>query len=648
MTPSPSSGQCVTLGTAANAVAPQNQPFGCTENFRCVRSSNGDMSYVFSLSTLETGPRLDLYTMDDLDSFPGMPIVIAHIESRASSAQGVASAAPIIRSGGDLVAGGSAILTDEYTDYSTTFVTDPSTGMPWTISGINNLEAGVRHTVLGSIDARTTAVWLEICPAPPTPTPTATLPLDCDGGEFQVNTTTTVDQYDPDVAKDAAGNFVVVWTDAYGDGSQYAVKGQRFFSNGAFAGTEFTVNTTTTADQLEPAVSATDNGEFVVVWASYYGDFSSTGVFGQRYSSNGNAAGTEFQVNTQTAYAQNGPDVAMNGFGAFVVVWQDYYNYGEMIKGQRYFSFGLENGTEFLVNTTTTNYQTRPAVASDPAGNFVVVWETYVGEGGTSSDGSGRAVVGQRYSSDGNQAGTEFVVNTYTTGNQDTADVTMADDGSFVVVWQSFGQDTSGEGVFAQRFGTSGSPAGAEFRVNTVTVNDQENPRVSSAPNGDFTIVWESYGQDGNRHGIFGQRYSASGTELGTEFQVNTYTTGRQAYPAVAADAGNFVVVWEDGDQYIGFETIDPGRGGGAGALIADGQDGSGIGIYAKRFIVFGACGNGIIEGAEVCDDFVETDNCDDDCTAPVCGDGNINQAAGEDCEPPNEGFCDSNCISNQ
>src|SRR5262249_9561399 len=45
-----------------------------------------------------------------------------------------------------------------------------------------------------------------------------------------------------------------------------------------------------------------------------------------------------------------------------------------------------------------------------------------------------------------------------------------------------------------------------------------------------------------------GQRYDSTGTPLGGEFQVNTYTTSGQGRPAVAGDgAGNFVVVWESG-----------------------------------------------------------------------------------------------------
>jgi cysteine-rich repeat protein len=55
-------------------------------------------------------------------------------------------------------------------------------------------------------------------------------------------------------------------------------------------------------------------------------------------------------------------------------------------------------------------------------------------------------------------------------------------------------------------------------------------------------------------------------------------------------------------------------------------------------------CGNGTLEGEETCDDSGESATCDDDCTAVQCGDGNVNETAGEDCEPPGSATCDENC----
>jgi hypothetical protein len=49
-------------------------------------------------------------------------------------------------------------------------------------------------------------------------------------------------------------------------------------------------------------------------------------------------------------------------------------------------------GSEFPVNTYTTDFQGEPAVAADAAGNFVVVWM-----GGANEDGNNFGVFGQRF-----------------------------------------------------------------------------------------------------------------------------------------------------------------------------------------------------------------------------------------------------------
>src|SRR5206468_598967 len=75
---------------------------------------------------------------------------------------------------------------------------------------------------------------------------------------------------------------------------------------------------------------------------------------------------------------------------------------------------------------------------------------------------------------------------------------------------------------------------GLEFQVNTYMSSDQGAPDVATDGAGNFVVVWQS-DQDGSYTGVFGQRYDSTGTAVGTEFQVNTYTTSQQGYPKVAA-----------------------------------------------------------------------------------------------------------------
>ncbi|KAJ3431481.1 dystroglycan-related [Anaeramoeba flamelloides] len=83
----------------------------------------------------------------------------------------------------------------------------------------------------------------------------------------------------------------------------------------------------------------------------------------------------------------------------------------------------------------------------------------------------------------------------------------------FVVAWSSNGQDGSSYGIFAQIFDSSdGTKVGKELQVNSYTNNNQMNPRMKAiGPNNEkFVITWESYGQDGTGNGVFAQNYKIS------------------------------------------------------------------------------------------------------------------------------------------
>src|SRR5439155_765136 len=93
-----------------------------------------------------------------------------------------------------------------------------------------------------------------------------------------------------------------------------------------------------------------------------------------------------------TADNQDVPAVAMDDSGNFIITWQSDKQDGDKrgIYGQQYDSGGVAQGGEFLVNTTTTNEQTNPAVAMSSSGKLVAVWD---GNG----PGDGTGIFGQRY-----------------------------------------------------------------------------------------------------------------------------------------------------------------------------------------------------------------------------------------------------------
>jgi hypothetical protein len=141
-------------------------------------------------------------------------------------------------------------------------------------------------------------------------------------------------------------------------------------------------------------------------------------------------------------------------------------------------------------------------------------------------------------------AGDEFQVNP-PLQRASSPSVSGDGNGNFVVVWSSYGGTTAPSDVWAQRYDTAGNPQGTTFRVNTYTTGLQTSPAVSMNDSGAFVVVWRSPYRDGSWDGVIGQRFDTSGTPVGPEFVVNAATLGFQVRPKVAlAEDGRFVVVW--------------------------------------------------------------------------------------------------------
>src|SRR5687768_16258956 len=128
-------------------------------------------------------------------------------------------------------------------------------------------------------------------------------------------------------------------------------------------------------------------------------------------------------------------------------------------------------------------------------------------------------------------AGGELPVNGFPIGDQFAPAIASDADGDFVVVWQSNGQDGDDGGIYAQRYTRAGVPQGTEFRVNNHTLNSQSFPAVAMVDDGDFVVAWQSNYQDGSNYGIFARRYNDAGIPQDFDFQVNLYTTDQQIRP---------------------------------------------------------------------------------------------------------------------
>ena len=361
--------------------------------------------------------------------------------------------------------------------------------------------------------------------------------------EFVVNATPDKDQILPDLGMDAAGNAVFVWQAEGQTGSGSDVYARRMTASGTLLGTDQLVNTTKTRPQRLPSVAVDAAGNHLVTWQSQHQDGYSWGIYRQGFDSNGVKVGDEVVVNHRVEGPQTAPTVASNSNGDAIVAWLgNSATHQPSIFGHLFALPSTEVAGEFLLTSYVGLEESAPAAAMNAARESVVVWSSYA----EAEDGkSGLGVFGQLLNSQGVPVGGRFLVNqNITLGNQTAPAVARAASGQFVIAWQSEVGDGTYD-IFARRYSAAGLPIGDIFQVNPVSISgDQKAPTVAIGADGRFVIAWKTDSGDGSTD-IMAQRYLPDGSLNGEVFQVNNKTALDQFDPAIAMNAaGQFVVVW--------------------------------------------------------------------------------------------------------
>jgi len=361
------------------------------------------------------------------------------------------------------------------------------------------------------------------------------------------------------------GGYVIAWESADRDGDERGIYVQRYDNSGVAVGAVMQANSTTVADQRALAVAGLAAGGFVVSWVSLHEDDGNQvlplndggGIYAQLFSVDGDPIGGETRVNHVRSGIQNQTAIAGLSDGGYVITWFSQFteqriNNGEYgvgdpgFFGQRFDAAGTLLGTATRLADAGIS-NLEPSVAGLPGGGFVMVWT------GTDSDGSG--IRAQRYSAAGLSEGAEILVNTWVGDRQSDPQVAALETGGFVVVWRSEDQDFSGGGIYGQRYSGSGTAIGDEFRVNTTTSGSQGDPSVSAAPDGGFVVSWVSGAVDGIG-GVYAQQYDAAGTRIDGETLVGAPGHHNDQPSVAVLEDGSLVHSWTATDA--GWVSADP------------------------------------------------------------------------------------------
>jgi hypothetical protein len=181
--------------------------------------------------------------------------------------------------------------------------------------------------------------------------------------------TTGKGEFEPSVAMNANGNFVVAYTYAY-NYNDYDVYARRYSATGVAQGPTIYVATSGQFEE-QPSVGMDANGNFVVAYT--YDNGADLDVYANRYSASGSLQQTISVATSGKSELQ--PSVAMNGNGGFGIAYTYVYSYSDYdVYVQCYSSSGASKGPAVVAGMTDGNNEFNQSVALDNNNRLVAVW----------------------------------------------------------------------------------------------------------------------------------------------------------------------------------------------------------------------------------------------------------------------------------
>ncbi|MCB1036428.1 MAG: hypothetical protein KDD47_21560 [Acidobacteria bacterium] len=368
-----------------------------------------------------------------------------------------------------------------------------------------------------------------------------------EGPEFQVNSSTQLRQFRPDVADLPGGGFLVAW--AHEQGANYRFHIRYFDSSGTPTTGELLGAFTDRFEYIDGPVIDTDaGGASVLAYDTnpLLTDLDPRVVY-CRLDASGIQLNCSVPSGTDDAHLLSGLAVAADG--SFVVSW---YNAGNLPEGEGVFwRFVDSNGVESdrLVRWDPT--RGAPDVTAVPGGGFYLAY------------GLNGVVDLQRLAVDGTPLGPVVTLNEVADPRVCTLRV-RAQPGAALLTWGLPRTGTTLDQLMGQRLGGSDQPLGPPFPLNLLPLSqrDYHSYDLEVLPSGEFVVVWARASSTGGPGNIYARHFRPDGVPFSGEVLVNPSDFGDEQRPRIAVTgADTLVVVWEN----------------------LDGQDGDEEGVFAQR-----------------------------------------------------------------
>jgi large repetitive protein len=334
------------------------------------------------------------------------------------------------------------------------------------------------------------------------------------GGVIQVNARPQAISGFSLSAVDPQGGFVVAWSRLDPGGRTASLFARRFLADGRPATGEIKIATTTLG--VVPGAVVHADGSFLVLFATAGSDLKAR-VYGPDGTPQGDPAVLipDFQ----------GPElqVAQRADGGFVVLWEGIGG-GNSLRVRSFAPDLAPLGPESLLAGAIFGVD---AVATGPAGDFVVAWTT--GAPSPVPDLTLYHVTAQAFAADGAPLSPPFLVSPQAYDGVGILRADKNDDGSFLVEW---GAPTGL--ALVRRFSANGQPLGGILSLSAPAGG------LATLENGDFVLAWAG------RRGLLVRRFAAGGSPLGPAVRID----GVGNFALEHDPTGGFVLVWPGGRDF--------------------------------------------------------------------------------------------------
>jgi len=148
-----------------------------------------------------------------------------------------------------------------------------------------------------------------------------------------------------------------------------------------------------------------------------------------------------------------------------------------------------------------------------------------------------------------------ILANTFTSSTQDSVTLALQGDDRVLLAWQSRRQEEGTYGVYGQLFSALGIRSGPEMHLNQTTRSHQTEPVLAVDGQGNSFAGWCSFGQDGDRGGIYIRRLDRK-----EEIPVHEMTKGDQkGLRLMGRPNGGVIAAWthEDREQHLRIRSFD-------------------------------------------------------------------------------------------